>query len=178
MVRLVPILWVLLAGCFPDWHKLEDNIEKAGDGDDSTGGDSGTNSGGDGDGASLGESCPEVCELEGSANCPNDDASSCMGDCLGVAALEGCETEAAAIIGCFLTLSESDLACDTDGESEITGGKCGTEEDALGTCIDGVGGGDGDGDGADSCDDSCGFVDGECDEPDFCDPGTDCTDCS
>jgi hypothetical protein len=132
--------------------------------------------GDDGDGGS-GESieglCQKGCTLSASLACPNDNASTCLADCVdGAAALpEACESQANDALQCAVNRPASDWECDSEGESTLKENVCDEEATPLLLCLFGT-----------SEDGMCPFEeDDECDDPtgtDLCPPGTDLVDCA
>jgi hypothetical protein len=126
----------------------------------------------EGDGESIESLCQKGCTISASLACPNDDASTCLSDCLedAEATPEGCLSPAKVAVGCIVNRPASDWECDAEaGSATIKAGICAEESEALLACVFGDDG-------------TCPFEnDAECDDPtgtDLCAAGTDLADCT
>lgn len=126
----------------------------------------------DDEGGSVQSLCEKGCRTEASLNCPNDDSSSCVSDCVeganGIPA--ECQSQSNSLLQCASNLPASSWECDADGEGALKAGNCIEQANAALTCVFGTG----------VCPEDF-ENDGECDDPTgtaLCAAGEDVADCS
>lgn len=103
-------------------------------------GTGGSGTGGSGAGTSSGD-CQTACNKAAAAQCPNEDATTCVSDCQQTPSM--CQSEYSALVNCAAT--SGTFQCDTDGEAELQG--CDAQGSAFVGCLQSGTGGSGGGTG-------------------------------